>query len=742
MRYAQPAGSVPRLYIPYRFSQLAQDPHAWILVTEGEKKSLKAVQEGLACVAVSGIWCWRRSGDDLDDQEPLLPDFDCIRIQGRKIALVYDSDITPEHEGYPAFERLAAVLRSKGVGEVRILTLPTPGKRGLTAKVGTESSMGSEDHAGDNLNNPNPEGYSEKKKIGLDDFLVALGEQGRARVLELIEAAPSYLTPEERVEEVLKTLEIASPKQQLQAYQDVLPKVAAAPIEGVKLELIIRRIKTVLDIKASAIRGEIEKLRREHEQKRLKKSPKSTQEERAVEVLEACKGLADKPNILEKISEVLEQSGLAGERENALILYLAFTSRLQERPINVYINGPSAGGKTFLVQSVSQLFDAECFYRFDASSEKALIYTDQEFKHRVVLIGETTALNFHSGEDSGDSIGATIVRSLVWGNEIRYITVERNASGETIAREIVKKGPTGLCITGTRTLEPELATRVLTLEIKDNPEQTRAVLQATARKYSGLVQQSLNLEPLKALQRWLQLTAPHTVIIPYAGELAKLYDTTEIRARRDFTQLLIFIAAHAVLHQRSRRRDKQGRIVAEPQDYIAIYRLAGAIFDAIVSDGLTNQQRVTIEIVGRLNEDLPEDEQGVSLGEIAKELGISKEAVRKRLKNPMAQGFILNTETHRGKPGRYKLGEHLPNPKAALPSPEILFPSLSESDVATPEIHQNGSTKSSVNPPLSEVVDGLAVAVDQVQGQVKGDGNPHELVASSESAKEREVFEL
>jgi len=54
-----------RLYIPPTLDpKLLADPTQPLWITEGEKKSLKATQEGLPCLALSGVWSWRQKLDD------------------------------------------------------------------------------------------------------------------------------------------------------------------------------------------------------------------------------------------------------------------------------------------------------------------------------------------------------------------------------------------------------------------------------------------------------------------------------------------------------------------------------------------------------------------------------------------------------------------------------------------------------------------------------------------------------
>jgi hypothetical protein len=119
-------------------------------------------------------------------------------------------------------------------------------------------------------------------------------------------------------------------------------------------------------------------------------------------------------------------------------------------------------------------------------------------------------------------------------------------------------------------LHPENETRLLSLTVTDTQEQTRAVMAALAQEAS---ETGPNFEPWHALQVWLE-SAEHRVWIPYAKQLTVLIPPVAVRLRRDFAALLNLIRAHALLHQASRDRDAEGRIVATiEEDYAAVRKL-------------------------------------------------------------------------------------------------------------------------------------------------------------------------
>ncbi|MBK9568407.1 MAG: hypothetical protein IPO37_25590 [Saprospiraceae bacterium] len=53
------------------------------------------------------------------------------------------------------------------------------------------------------------------------------------------------------------------------------------------------------------------------------------------------------------------QSGIVGETQNALIAYLAYTSRKREKPLHIICLGASGTGKTYLQEKISELIPEE-----------------------------------------------------------------------------------------------------------------------------------------------------------------------------------------------------------------------------------------------------------------------------------------------------------------------------------------------------------------------------------------------
>jgi hypothetical protein len=113
-----------RLYIPPLVdpARLA-DPSVPVYLTEGEKKTLKANQEGLLTLGLAGVWNWRTTRPD--GRTGALPEFDTIPWTNRPVYIVYDSDpkLSTTTEVHRAEAALAEELAPRGA-QVFAIHLP------------------------------------------------------------------------------------------------------------------------------------------------------------------------------------------------------------------------------------------------------------------------------------------------------------------------------------------------------------------------------------------------------------------------------------------------------------------------------------------------------------------------------------------------------------------------------------------------------------------------------------------
>lgn len=378
--------------------------------------------------------------------------------------------------------------------------------------------------------------------------------------------------------------------------------------------------------------------------------------ERSAEAWALCADLAQQPNILARFADDLAWSGVAGESRVAKLIYLVTTSRLLGKLVSLAVKGPSSGGKSYLVERVLRYFPASAYYALSAMSERALAYSQESLSHRMLVIYEASGLQ-------GD-LATYLMRSLLSEGRVRYETVEKTASGLR-ARLIEREGPTGLITTTTAVhLHSENETRLVSVQVTDTPEQTRNVLLALAEDRPEEPQYA----KWQALQEWLE-GAECGVVVPYATSLAEKIPPVAVRLRRDFGAILGLIRAHAILHQSSRERAADGRIVAMREDYRVVRELIADLVAEGTETSVPDTVRQTVEVVRRL---VAAGATDVTAAAIGRELKLDKSTALRRAKSAVTHGYLNNLETGKGKPLRLVLGEELPEETEILPRPEML----------------------------------------------------------------------
>jgi len=205
---------------------------------------------------------------------------------------------------------------------------------------------------------------------------------------------------------------------------------------------------------------------------------------------------------------------------------------------------------------------------------------------------------------------------------------------------------------------------VLSLTVTDTQKQTRAVMAALAEEAD---EGGADLGGWHALQVWLESTE-HRVSIPYAGKLAELIPPVAVRLRRDFGALLNLIRAHALLHQATRERDTEGRIIATIEDYATVRELVVELVSEGVEATVPNTVRETVEAVKGLREN--SKGEPVTVAELARKLKLDRSAVSRRVRNAKDRGFLRDLEENERKPSRLIPGDALPDDLQILPSPE------------------------------------------------------------------------
>ena len=158
---------------------------------------------------------------------------------------------------------------------------------------------------------------------------------------------------------------------------------------------------------------------------------------------------------------------MAGEHRNAALLYLVATSRPFDSCMHAAIKRPSSGGKTEIRKQVLEFFPPEDIVNFTTMSERALLYHEGDFAHKILSMGEASCFKEQDLQDS-------LICQFMSEGQLNYLVAQKGPNGQIVTTTITKSGPVCFMTTTCKaSLNAENETRLLSLEIDDSEQQTK-----------------------------------------------------------------------------------------------------------------------------------------------------------------------------------------------------------------------------------------------------------------------------
>lgn len=250
------------------------------------------------------------------------------------------------------------------------------------------------------------------------------------------------------------------------------------------------------------------------------------------------------PDLLTRTNADLGRSGIVGEEVNRLILWLAFTSRLRQRPLHVICLGASGTGKTYLQERVSELIPDEDKLSITMLSENALYYFgQQELSHKLILLEDL--------DGASDEKILYAIRELQTKRSISKSVVLKDSRGQLRTVSMQVDGPISLAGTTTQErLYEDNANRCLLIYLDGSAEQQRAVMAYQRKESAGTVNVHQQSELKALLQDVQSVLKPITVRNPYAEQLQLPPEV--FKPLRTQEHYLLFIETVTFYHQYQR----------------------------------------------------------------------------------------------------------------------------------------------------------------------------------------------
>ncbi|OVE76836.1 hypothetical protein BVX98_04565 [bacterium F11] len=370
--------------------------------------------------------------------------------------------------------------------------------------------------------------------------------------------------------------------------------------------------------------------------------------------------LLQNPRILEELLDAADRLGFAGDENNKVLLFLAYTSRLIDSPLNVTIKGESSSGKSHEMEVMSEFMPPESVIKLSGASAKALFYTARSLKHKLMLIAERPG-----AEDSDYSI-----RTMQSEKKIVFWVPQKGDNGRIKTEEITVEGPACFVETTTKThLHPENETRTFDIYVDESEQHTIKVFEAQDRRFTNPIHPEIRTRTLKRWQNAQRLLKPYPVLIEFARQIP--FPTKPLRVRRDRPKFMALIEASALLHQYQRTTksiNDTTYLVATIEDYAIARELALPILKNVLK-GTTPKCVELVEEARKLSDDQLE----ITKKSLEDTLKWDRKTVSKYLKEALARGCLEVSDVGgkgRGNSAKYDFIQPVSDVDVPLPSPD------------------------------------------------------------------------
>ena len=466
---------------------------------------------------------------------------------------------------------------------------------------------------------PKPEGDS---KIDLNEYL---RDHTADDLRELMESAKS----------ILDTMIDGLPADFVKA-QPIL-KVEILPLLLGHDESIcahyLDKIRNTVKTSKPAITAEFDEV------KRMAAAQKEESKEEVVDpaIQSLAESIAKDPALIRKRIDAVNQSGVVGERNVVAMYFAALDSRLlpedtaSPNALAIKNAGHHGSGKSFTMKKCLDLYSDDDYHLITSGSAKSLYYLPDGLKHRALIVAE--AFQFQAN-NAADSEFVYVVRSLLSEGRVSYQVPQKDADGKFVTVEMRLDGPTSFITTTIiDKLEPQLEDRLFTIHPDESMEQTRSIMNMTAKIKEGGFE-GVDKATQDAWKLYHSLLKPTDVVIPFAGQISNYLQRGErlpIAARRAFNRSMAIIQTVVCAYQFQRTCDDKGRLQAEMSDYWMALQIVREAF----RETLGHQSKEAALRIEFIRKNGP-----VQYGTLTSEWGISKSALTSWVRGKLIDGIL------------------------------------------------------------------------------------------------------
>ena len=406
-----------------------------------------------------------------------------------------------------------------------------------------------------------------------------------------------------------------------------------------------------LDLRSDLLESDLSKLTdllEEHRESQLTMSNEQLTMEEMPSLAEQakCKAFLSASGLIERINDLIGKSGITGEENNRLFLFVIATSHKMPDTLHALIQGSSGSGKTHLLSKIAELMPPERVVKFTRVTENSFYnYDEFFFRNKLICLEDIDGLK-------EEALFAW--RELISNNCLSSSTSQKDENGNIRSAQRIVRGPmASICATTHGQIYEDNMSRLFIIAVDESPAQTTRIMDYQKQKAAGLIDAAQEKEAMNFVQNLVRMLKPCKVVNPYANQLQLPPQAHKIRRLNEL--YLAFVKQITTINQYQRRRDGQGRLITEKEDLLAAVTI---MFESIFLkvDELDGSLRQFFETLKSYLEEKPNAQQyEFTQREVRQTLHISKTQLHRYLYELIGLEYLQQTGGYANKGFKYRI---------------------------------------------------------------------------------------
>jgi predicted transcriptional regulator len=362
---------------------------------------------------------------------------------------------------------------------------------------------------------------------------------------------------------------------------------------------------------------------------------KYSEKELTPQAMEKAVDFLSKPRMLENIDKLLEQSGIIGEEENRMLLFILASSYKMPYLLHGLVNGSSGEGKSHLINGIAECMPQEDVMNLTRITSKSLYhYRENELMNKLVIIQDFDGL---------DEEAQFAFREMQSAKFLTSSTVVKDIFGQPRGKmKKVHSHFASLTATTKAEIYYDNMSRSVVLGVDESQAQTLRIIKAQNMKIAGVSSAESEQQAKQLLRNCIRVLKSYEVVNPYADKLMLPLEAKMLRRLNSHFQN--FVSQITILNQYKRKQDDKGRLIATKED---ISKATEVFFSSIVIkvDELDKSTRQFFELLKRFVKSQPNGSTyRFTTREVRQELNISKTSAFKYVQTLQELEYIQAVE--------------------------------------------------------------------------------------------------